>query len=146
MKPYDFKYTRFHEESADFKSLFPGIEIDLLPGELVICSTIIDGDNFSVLTTRKLVTKENGNLLSGNMLGATEKLYGDFKGVLKKAAITFGSIQLTNGSELRYFIETGRASMVMVYGVRTSIRTQVMTNEQADKVARILTRRNNQPE
>jgi len=145
MKPYDFEFTRFYEESTGLKSLFQGMEVDLLPDELVICSTLIDGENFSVLTTRKLVTKERGNLLSGSIMGAKDKLYGDFKGNLKKEPITLGAIQLANGIDLRYFIETGRASMVMVHGVRTSIRTQGMPDEQADKIARIWTRQNNLP-
>jgi hypothetical protein len=142
MKPYDFKWTRFYEENADFKNEFPGIEIDLSDNELVICSTVIDVNNFSVLTTRKLATKEKGSLLSGNLHGATDKLYGDFKGGLKKESFTFGTIQLDNGNDLRYFIETGKASMVMIHGVRTSIRIGGMTNTQMDNVTRIWARKN----
>jgi hypothetical protein len=126
MKPYDFKWTHFYEESADFKKLFPDIEIDLSLNELVICSTIIDIDNFSVLTTQKLATKEKGNFLSGNLQGAKDKLYGDFKGY-KDESLTFGMVQLDNGIDVRYFIETGRASMVMIHGVRTSLRIGGMT-------------------
>jgi hypothetical protein len=142
IKPYDFKWTRFYEENADFKNSFAGIEIDLSNNELIICSTVIDSDNFSVLTTRKLATKEKGNLLYGNLHGAIDKLYGDFKGALKRESITFGTIRLTNGNELRYFIETGRASMVMIHGVRTSIRIGGMTDAQIDKVARIWSKKN----
>ena len=75
-----------------------------------------------------------------------DKLYGDFKGTLKRESITFGAIQLTNGNELRYFIETGRASMVMIYGVRTAIRIGGMTDSQIDKVARIWSRKNKHDE
>jgi hypothetical protein len=60
IKPYDFKWTRFYEESADFKKLYQEIEIELSDSELVICSTVIDKDNFSVLTTQKIATKEKG--------------------------------------------------------------------------------------
>lgn len=143
MKPYDFKWTRFYEENADFINSFPGIAIDLSPNELVICSTVIDIDNFSVLTTQKLTTKEEGGFLSGNLSGATDKLYGDFKGMLKKEPLTFGKVQLDTGNELRYFIETGNASMVMIHGVRTRIRIEGMTNSQMDKVAAIWTRKSN---
>ena len=127
IEPYDFKWTRFYEQNADFGNLYPGIEIALSANELVICSTVIDIDNFSVLTTQKLATKEKGNFLSGNLNGATDKRYGDFKGVLKKEPYTFGMVQLNNGNDLRYFIETGRASMVMVYGVKISI--QILINK-----------------
>jgi hypothetical protein len=42
--------------------------------------------------------------------------YGDFKG-FHNQPVTLGAIQLPDGSEHKYFIETGRASMVMIYGV-----------------------------
>jgi len=120
MKPYDFKWTRFYEEDTGFNNSFPEIVIELSDNELVICSTVIDEDNFSVLTSRKLITKESGVLLSGRMNGAEDRRYGDFKGY-RSGPFTFGLVQLSNGEELKYFIETGRASMVMIYGVRTRI-------------------------
>jgi hypothetical protein len=48
----------------------------------------------------------------------------------------FGQIQLPSGNVLKYFIETGNASMVMIYGVRTLIRTNTMTPNQVDTIAR----------
>jgi hypothetical protein len=116
MEPYDFKWTRFYEQNADFT--FPTLELS--ENELVICSTIIDADNFSILTTQKLVTKENGILSSGNFNNARDKGYGYFKGH-PNIPFTFGSIQLDNGDTLKYFIETGKSSMVMIYGVSTRI-------------------------
>ena len=121
MKPYEFKWTRFYEDGTELSRLFPGIEVDLAANELVICSTLIDGENFSVLTTQKLVTKEEGKLMQGRLTGARDKLYGEFKGNHKNDQFTFGTIQLENGNDLRYFIETGKASMVMIQGVRTRI-------------------------
>ena len=144
MKPYDFKWTRFYEGNADFMNSFPDIEIDLSANELVICSTFIDIANFSVLTTQKLATKEEGKFLSCNLDGAIDKpdgLYKDFKGVREKEPLTFGRVQLDNGNDFRYFIERGSASMVMVHGIRTRIQTGEMTNSQMDKVAAIWTRK-----
>ncbi|WP_143160078.1 hypothetical protein [Chitinophaga jiangningensis] len=142
MKPYDFKWTRFYTDNAEFIQWYSGIEIELSENELVICSTIIDADNFSVLTTRKLVTKENGTLMAGNRIGAKDKSHGDFKDYYAKKPLTFGSILLDNGRDLKYFIEVHKASMVMIHGVRTWIRTESMTNDQVEKVARIWTRQN----
>jgi hypothetical protein len=127
IKPYDFKCTRFYEESTAFKNAYPEIEISFSSTELVICSTVTDRNNFSVLTTQKLITKKKGILLSGNLNGASVSAYGDFKGY-KKEALTFGIIHLVDGSEFEYFIETGRASMVMIYGVKTRIQVNGMTN------------------
>jgi len=139
MKPYDFKWTRFYEENAEFRQSYAGIEI--ADGELVICSTVMDGDHFSVLTTRRLVTKENGLILSGNLDGAVDKLYGDFKGALEKTPFTFGAIRLGDGTDLRYYIEVGRASMVMIYGVRTWLRNSDKTDAQMDVISRAWTKR-----
>lgn len=124
MQPYDFKWTRFYSENAKFNGLFPDIKLALSVEELVICSTVIDSENYSVLTTRNLITKDNGKIYSGNLEGARDKFYGDFKGILEKKAVTYGMVQLENGNDLKYLIETGKASMVMIHGVRTRIQLQ----------------------
>lgn len=125
MKPYDFQLTRFYESNADFT--FSGIQLDLAEYELIICSTIIDCDNYSILTTRRLFTKQDGQLSIENIQGATDKFYGDFKGY-KDRKVTFGEVLLANGKQLKYFIETGKASMVMIHGVRTLIGTTKLIN------------------
>jgi hypothetical protein len=141
MKPYDFKWTRFYESNTDFHNTYPGLNLNLTENELIICSTIIDQDNHSILTTQRLITKEKGQESIGNIEGATDKLYGKFKGN-KDMPLTFGQIQLQNGTDLKYFIETGKASMIMIYGVRTLIHTQEKTIEQVEKVTRIWNKQN----
>jgi hypothetical protein len=126
IKPYDFKWTKFYEVNTDFQ--YTELGINLAESELFICSTFIDKDNFSILTTRRLLTMRDGQLDSGNIQGATDNLYGDFKGY-KTKDFTFGLVQLENGNELKYFIETGNASMIMIHGVRTLIGTTRMTNK-----------------
>lgn len=133
MKPYDFKWTKFYEADTDFP--YTGLQLGLAENELFICSTFIDKENFSILTTRRLLTQLGGKLCSENIQGATDKLYGDFKGY-KDKEFTFGLVQLQNGNELKYFIETGNASMIMIHGVRTLIRTNEMTATQVDSIAR----------
>lgn len=139
MKPYDFKWTKFYESNFDFP--YVGLQIDLKADELFICSTVIDADNFSILTTKQLITKQDEQLTSGDLEGATDKEYGNFKGY-KDKSLTFGQIQLKNGIDLKYFIETGKASMIMIHGVRTLIRTQQMTDTQVDNVTRVWNRKN----
>lgn len=134
MKPYDFKWTKFYDANADFP--YPGLEIDLADNELFICLTLIDQNNFSILTTRRLLTQLDGQLCSENIQSAADKLYGDCKGY-KDKDYTFGRIQLQNGNELKYFIETGRASMVMIHGVRTLIGINEMTPNQVDNAGRV---------
>lgn len=116
IKPYDFKWTKFYENNSDF--LQTTLLVDLEEHELIICSTIIDSSNFSVLTTRRLITKKDGELNFVIIKEANNKFYGDIKGYRDKE-ITSGAVRLKNGQEMSYFVETGRASMVMVSGVKT---------------------------
>jgi hypothetical protein len=139
MKPYDFKWTKFYDLNSDFS--YRGLHLNLTEDELIICSTVIDNANYSVLTTQKLVTKENGIERTGQLNGAEDKGYGDFKGY-KKDAITNGLVELENGDKLKYFIETGKASMVMIHGLRTLIRTQEMTNQNVENVTRVWNKQN----
>lgn len=140
MKPYDFKWTQFYESNSDF--LYLGLLTDLAENELIICSTMIDADNYSILTTKRLFTKQNGQLSVAVLEGVIDKSYGDLKDYRDKKMSTFGQIQLKNGQDMNYFIETGRASMVMIHGVRTLIGTAKMTSQQVEKVTRIWNRHN----
>jgi len=141
MKPYDFKWTTFYEN--DSKALFQNFPFELSDDELIICSTIIDSNNFSILTTRKLITNEDGILSFGSLINAKNLLYGEFKS--KNEDFTFGKVELENGEFLKYFIEIGKASMIMVQGVKTSIDIQQSTEAQVEKVADIWNNKINRP-
>ncbi len=121
IKPYDFKWTKFYESNAEFQ--YSGLQLERIENELIICSTVIDSEHYSILTTQKLITNENKIENIGNVNGATLKSYGDFKG-LNGEPLTFGLLQLENGTEIKYFIETGKASMIMIHGLRTLIQIQ----------------------
>jgi len=133
-KPYDYKWTKFYESNSEFS--YSGLKLELKESELIICSTFIDSKNYSILTTKKLITNENGIENAGNVAGAIPKLHGDFKG-LNGGTFTFGLLQLVNGTELKYFIETGKASMIMIHGIRMLIRTEQMTDENIENVIRV---------
>jgi len=142
-KPYDYQFTKFYESNGGFP--YSGIGFELKENELIICSTVIDSENYSILTTQKLITKESGIENIGNLNGATLKPYGDFKG-LNGEPLTFGLIKLENGIEFKYFIETGKASMIMIHGIRTLIRTQQMTDKNIENVTRVWNRKNEESE
>lgn len=126
IKPYNFKWTKFYESNSDFP--YSELTLILTDSELIICSTVIDDNNYSILTTQRLITKEKGIEVIGNIIDAIDKLYGDFKGGYDDEFFTFGVVQLCNGMELKYFIETGKASMVMINGVKTLIRLNQTEN------------------
>ncbi len=138
MQPYDFKWTRFYEANTEFN--YAGLLPELEENELIICSTVIDADNYSILTTQRLITQLDGQISTGNTEGAVDKTYGDFKGYADKL-VTLGQIQLQNGTDLKYFIETRKASMIMIHGVRTLIRIQEMTDSQIENLTRIWNRK-----
>lgn len=119
MKPYDFKWTQFYDSGSNPKLLFQNFPIDFEKEELIICSCIIDPDNYSILTTRKLITHNKGNIESGSLINAKNKWYGEFKS--KTDPYTLGEVELSIGGKLSYFVETGKASMVMIYGVKTLV-------------------------
>ena len=78
MKSYDFKWTKFYESNNDFQ--YPGLQLRLAENELIICSTVVDSENYSILTTQKLIINENGITNIGNLIGAILKPNGILKG------------------------------------------------------------------
>lgn len=140
VKPYDFKYTSFYEHNSDFP--YPDLQITWNKDELFVCSVVIDHNNFSILTTQRLLTKQNGQLYLGRLKGATSKSVGDLRDHRDKD-LAIGIIQLQNGNELPYFIETRYASMVIAHGIRTLLQANDMTAIQVEKVTRIWTKRYN---
>lgn len=119
MKPNDFRWTQFYDSDSNPKLLFQNFPIDFAEEELIICSVIIDPDHYSILTTRKLITNNKGNIESGSLINAKNKWYGEFKS--KTDLYTIGEVELSTGKRLFYFVATGKVSMIMIYGVRTLV-------------------------
>lgn len=142
-KPFNYEYTRFYEFNSDFAH--DNIALDLSEEELIICSTLIDAKNYSILTTQRLITNEEGIQHIGVFGEIKDKGYGAFKGT-EKGNFTFGLVELANGVGLKYFIETDYASMIMIHGVRTLIKPQTMTAKNIENVNRIWKRKENQIE
>ncbi|WP_338769264.1 hypothetical protein WAF17_09485 [Bernardetia sp. ABR2-2B] len=139
IKPYNFRWTKFYVCNSDFP--YDEIQLELQENELLICSTVLDSENHSILTTQRLITKENGVEKIGSMNEVSDESYGNFKGY-GDVEIIFGLVRLTNELELKYFIETGKASMIMVHGIRTLIRTQILTKKNIENLTRIWNRQN----
>jgi hypothetical protein len=106
----------------------------------MICSTVIDADNYTLLTTRRIVTKEKGIEDIGNMEGArqnTPPLTLKFE----KYNYVFGTVHLQNEHVLRYFIEAGKACEVIECGIRTMIWSQQLTDAQMINLMRLWDKR-----
>lgn len=137
-RPYEYKFTKFYEPNNEFPYL--GIGIKLKNNELLICSTVIDANNYSILTTQRLITNKTRIETIGDLTNSKDNGYGMLKST--KGEFVFGSVKLENGTDLEYFVETGKASMIMIHGVRTLIRTQEMTGKNIENVNRIWNRKN----
>ncbi|WP_299619311.1 hypothetical protein [uncultured Tenacibaculum sp.] len=120
IKPYDYKFTKFYESNEEFP--YNDIDINLRENELIICSTVVNANNYSVLTTQRLITNKNNIVATGELTNSKDKGSGMFKSM--KDDFVFGSLTLENGSDLEYFIETGKASMIMINGIKTLIGIQ----------------------
>ncbi|WP_448701920.1 hypothetical protein ACFGVR_06585 [Mucilaginibacter sp. AW1-3] len=137
-KPYVFRWTKFHEDNSDF----PEIQVNIAEGELIICSTIIDSDNYSILTTQRIITKES-NVEEIRYMTNAISYHMPLNYKFEKFGYIFGSIKFRNGDETKYFLETGKASMVMVYGIKTLIWSQQLTDAQMVNLMRIWDKRAN---
>jgi hypothetical protein len=135
--PYEnFKWAKFYEKNSDFVKIYPEIQLSIKENELVICSTVINHANYSLLTTQRIVTKESGIENIGDMTGAIHNTPPlQFK--LEKFNYVSGTLQLQNGTVFRYFIEAGKAAMVMEGGIWNLIWSQELKDSQMLNLMRI---------
>ncbi|OJJ23764.1 hypothetical protein BKI52_05285 [marine bacterium AO1-C] len=137
---HEFKYSSYYPEPSHFaEEVATELTITLHNEELCICSTIVDAQNWSVLTTQRIITCIAGGTQQGNIIEAVDRKLGHFKD--KENATIFGHIILKSGLEIPFFIETRKASMIMIQGVLTVIQRSTCTDEQNEKVARIWNRK-----
>lgn len=95
---------------------FP-LSLKLAQNELLICSVILNSENWSLLTSQRLISVVDKERKQINMNEAELKSYGMFKDTYKKV-YTLGQLKDKKGTFFNYHIETGKASMIMVQGVK----------------------------
>lgn len=135
-QPYVFRWTNFYESNWDFQQLHPGIQMELTEDELLICSTVINAENYSLLTTRRIVTKENGIENPANLEDAIQKT-PPLQSKFEKYNYVFGTLELSNKDVFKYFIEAGKAAMVIEYGIKTLLWSQQLTDSQMINLMRL---------
>ncbi len=89
-----------------------------LENELPIAITLVDNNNWTLLTTRKIITNNKGTIKHTFANKVAEWAWNDFKGY-KQKPVTLGKLTLDDNSTLDTIIETGNASMIMIYGIMT---------------------------
>ncbi|NAS31852.1 hypothetical protein GTQ40_12770 [Flavobacteriaceae bacterium R38] len=121
MKPFDFKYSDIYENDKTILNEHVNNLIKLEDGEELICSTIISDSIWSVLTSRRIITLEGVGKIEHYLSKLKRLDAGDFKGYSKQE-YTKGFLHFNDDKIIPYFIETGKASMIMIYGVNTTIQ------------------------
>ena len=119
MKPFDFKYSVIYDNDKTILNEEVNNQIKLENGEELICSTIMSGSIWSVLTSRRIITLEGVGKVEHSLTGLKRRNAGDFKGYSKQE-YTKGFLHFDDDKVIPYFIETGKASMIMIYGVNTT--------------------------
>jgi hypothetical protein len=117
--PFDFKLTEVFNEDNNYN--FPEAtldEITLEEGEELICSTFVDEQTWTLLTTRRILSADGLSLDEHSIEGITKSNFGDYKDSVKQAH-TRGFLFFKDGNIVPIFIETGRASAIMVTGITT---------------------------
>jgi hypothetical protein len=133
MKPIDYPLTKVFETQflvdidETITSAFRQIE-----NELPIALTLVDETNWTLLTTRQIVSNIEGNVKQTLTENVVEKKWNDFKGYKDKST-TLGQLTLADNTTLDFIIETGKASMIVIYGIMTLTGKETSTKEQVNK-------------
>jgi hypothetical protein len=124
--PSNFSLTRMFETEA-----FPEIHngtfklSDVYENELPISQTIVDRNNWTLVTTRQIITCIDGLTQVTKANSVLSWDWNDFKGYDNKS-FTIGQLQLGDQKKIEIFIETGKTSLVTIYAIMVLVR-QVST-------------------
>lgn len=116
-KPIDYPMTKIFETEALSEINMP-VDISHHEDELPVVLCLFDENNWTLVTTRKIISNISGNRGLAHGIDVQEWKFNDFKGY-KDKYITKGELILNDGKMLQIVIETGYASMMMIYGIMT---------------------------
>jgi hypothetical protein len=127
-KPIDYPLTTFFETfNADIiqESVTNSYQKEL--NESPIALTFIDGGNWTLVTTRRVISKIKTDVSEARATDITSRRWFDFKGYRDKP-ITYGKIEFNNTS-MDIIIETGFASMIIIYAIKTLVAVSYQSDE-----------------
>jgi hypothetical protein len=133
MKPIDYPLTRIFETQSlsEIDEIISSTFIHL-DNELPIAITHVDIDNWTLLTTKKIISNIKGVLRQTFASKVVNWTWGDFKGYKEKPT-TLGHLTLDDNTTLNILTETGKASMIMIYGIMTLTGQETSTEEQINR-------------
>ncbi|MES2772940.1 MAG: hypothetical protein V4722_02060 [Bacteroidota bacterium] len=117
IKPIDFPFTTLFdgEHSGDLSN-----QITFSESELPISQTFIAKSNWTLVTTRRIVSCINGQVRETAASNVNSWNWGNFKGY-KGEHTSIGEIKLDSGDVINIHIEAGRASMIIIYSIMTLV-------------------------
>lgn len=89
--------------------------------EVPIALTYLDNSNWTLVTTRQIISNIDGQIKQVFIENIVQCKWGDFKSSNDKP-ITLGQLALADNSPINIFIETGHASMIVIYAIKTLTR------------------------
>jgi hypothetical protein len=133
IKPINYPLTKIFE-SQSFSDIDEKISSTFThqENELPIALTHVDNNNWTLLTTKKIISNINGDIKQALANNIAKRTWNDFKGY-KEKPITLGHLTLDDNSTLDVLIETGKASMIIIYGIMTLTGQETSTEEQINK-------------
>lgn len=115
-KTYNFAATALYLDTSVTTYMSDILShVSLNKTELPIASTFADG-NWTLVTTQRVITRIDDNIYKTNMTDITRFFPGNFKG---QTLITLGTITDLMARKIPCFIQTGNASMVVIYAIKT---------------------------
>ncbi len=117
IQPFDYTYTKFFDEG--YSELVLNVN-NLNMGELPIAETYIDNTNWSLITTRRILSNINGEIGEINPNEINSMKWSGFKHSQSKQT-TFGEMKLHDGNIFYVHIEVGRASMIIISAINTLV-------------------------
>lgn len=120
--PFDFSLTdMFESETIDEidNGVFDSLAFS--ENELPIARTHVYADSWTLVTTRQIITCKDGVTKACQADKVFRWEWNDFKGY-NKLPFTVGQLKFGDDQTLDIFIETGRASMVMIHAIMVLVR------------------------
>jgi hypothetical protein len=119
IRPIDYPLTKVFESQvlADIDNIISSA-FRHLENELPIALIKVDNNNWTLLTTRQIISNINGEIKQALKEVVTHWKWNDFKDN-KNQSTTLGQLTLNGNATIDILIETGKASMIMIYGIMT---------------------------
>jgi hypothetical protein len=133
IEPLSSVHTRYYESNeltglAEVRS-----EIQLVQEELPIASTFFSRSDWTVVTTRRIIGVCQGVSREVSLGALRRWQWGNFKGYGNERS-TIMTLTSKDGHQHSFILETGDASMVLIYGIQTGMKlngTQDAINDEA---------------